>query len=293
MKYHAIKAQAPAAEIHLWCEAVQVSRSAYYNWQQAPLRKRALQDAVIKNGILRIDEVAKGRYGYRAMHAHLGADEITCGRDRVLRLMRDLDLTVQPHKSFKPIGTNSKHAFGYHPNLLKGLVITGCNQAWVSDTTYLPTEGGFSYQATVMDLYNREIIGWSVGSRNDAELVCTALRNALDKRGGFHEGLIHHSDRGSTYASAAYQKVLLDYGLRPSMSAKGNCYDNAAMESFFGRFKMSTIKNRLFKDETEVRDVVFEYIEVFYNRFRKHSALGYKAPIEFAQWSQKLLRLAA
>jgi putative transposase len=293
MKYHAIKAQAPAAEVDLWCEAVQVSRSAYYNWEQAPLRKRALQDAVIKNGILRIDEVAKGRYGYRAMHAHLGADEITCGRDRVLRLMRDLDLTVQPHKSFKPIGTNSKHALGYHPNLLKGLVITGCNQAWVSDTTYLATEGGFSYQATVMDLYNREIIGWSVGSRNDAELVCTALRNALDKRGGFHEGLIHHSDRGSTYASAAYQKVLSDYDLRPSMSAKGNCYDNAAMESFFGRFKVSTVKDRIFKDEAEVRDVVFEYIEVFYNRFRKHSALGYKAPIEFPQYNQKQLRLAA
>jgi transposase InsO family protein len=293
MKYQAIKAQAPAAEIDLWCEAVNVSRSAYYNWLQAPLRKRALEDVVIKNGILRIDEVAKGRYGYRAMHAHLRADEITCGRDRVLRLMRDLDLTVQPRKSFKPIGTNSKHAFGYHPNLLKGLVITGCNQAWVSDTTYLLTEEGFSYQATVMDLYNREIIGWSVGSRNDAELVCTALQNALDKRGGFHEGLIHHSDRGSTYASAAYQKVLLDYDLRPSMSAKGNCYDNAAMESFFGRFKVSTVKNRIFKDEAEVRDVVFEYIEVFYNRFRKHSALGYKAPIEFAQYNQNQLRLAA
>jgi transposase InsO family protein len=293
MKYQAIKAQAPAAEIDLWCEAVNVSRSAYYNWLQAPLRKRALEDVVIKNGILRIDEVAKGRYGYRAMHAHLRADEITCGRDRVLRLMRDLDLTVQSRKSFKPIGTNSKHAFGYHPNLLKGLVITGCNQAWVSDTTYLLTEEGFSYQATVMDLHNREIIGWSVGSRNDAELVCTALQNALDKRGGFHEGLIHHSDRGSTYASAAYQKVLLDYDLRPSMSAKGNCYDNAAMESFFGRFKVSTVKNRIFKDEAEVRDVVFEYIEVFYNRFRKHSALGYKAPIEFAQYNQNQLRLAA
>lgn len=293
MKYQAIKAQAPAAEIDLWCEALNVSRSAYYNWLVAPLRQRFLQDEVIKNGILIIDEVAKGRYGYRAMHAHLRADEITCGRDRVLRLMRDLDLSGQRRKSFKPIGTNSKHAFGYHPNLLKGLVITGCNQAWVSDTTYLLTEAGFSYQATVMDLYNREIIGWSVGSRNDAELVCTALQNALDKRGGFYEGLIHHSDRGSTYASAAYQKVLLDYGLRPSMSAKGNCYDNAAMESFFGRFKVSTIKNRIFKDEAEVRDVVFEYIEVFYNRFRKHSALEYKSPIEFAKYNQKQLRLAA
>lgn len=293
MKYQAIKAQSPVQEIDLWCEALNVSRSGYYDWLQAPLRQRALQDEVIKNGILRIDEVAKGRYGYRTMHAHLGANGIHCGRDRVLRLMHGMDLTVQPHKRFKPIGTNSNHAFGYHPNLLKGLTITGCNQAWVSDTTYLPTEKGFSYQATVMDLYNREIIGWSVGSRNDAELVCTALQNALDKRGGFHDGLIHHSDRGSTYASAAYQKVLLEYGIKPSMSAKGNCYDNAAMESFFGRFKVSTIKKRIFKDEAEVRDVVFEYIEVFYNRFRKHSALGYKSPVEFVQNNQTQLLMAA
>lgn len=293
MKYQTIKVQTPTQEIDLWCEALNVSRSAYYNWLGAPLRQRFLQDEVIKNGILKIDAVAKGRYGYRAMHAHLHADEIACGRDRVLRLMHDLDLTVQSRKGFKPVGTNSKHTFGYHPNLLKGLVITDCNQAWVSDTTYLPTEAGFSYQATVMDLYNREIIGWSVSSRNDAELVCTALRNALQQRGGFHGGLIHHSDRGSTYASAAYQKVLLEHDIKPSMSAKGNCYDNAAMESFFGRFKTSTIKNRIFKDESEVRDVVFEYIEIFYNRFRKHQALGYRAPVEFTQWNQNQLRLAA
>lgn len=293
MKYQAIKAQAPTQEIDLWCEALKVSRSAYYNWLGAPFRQRFLQDEAIKNGILRISEVAKGRYGYRAMHAHLRADEIVCGRDRVLRLMRELNLTVQPRKRFKPVGTNSKHGFGYHSNLLKGLEITGRNQAWVSDTTYLPTEAGFSYQATVMDLYNREIIGWSVSSRNDAELVCTALRNALQKRGGFHEGLIHHSDRGSTYASGAYQKVLLEHDVKPSMSAKGNCYDNAAMESFFGRFKTSTIKNRIFKDESEVRDVVFEYIEVFYNRFRKHSALGYKSPVEFAKYNQNQMRMAA
>lgn len=293
MKYQTINAQAPTQEIDLWCEALNVSRSAYYNWLHAPLRQRFLQDEVIKNGILKINAVAKGRYGYRAMHAHLRAVGIACGRDRVLRLMRELNLTVQPRKRFNPVGTDSKHAFGYHPNLLKGLVITGCNQAWVSDTTYLSTEAGFSYQATVMDLYNREIIGWSVRSRNDAELVCVALRNAIQKRGGFHDGLIHHSDRGSTYASGAYQKVLLEHDINPSMSAKGNCYDNAAMESFFGRFKTSTIKNRIFKDEAEVRNVVFEYIEIFYNRFRKHSALGYRSPIEFVRWNQNQLQMAA
>ena len=117
MKYQAIKAQAPAQEIDLWCEGLNVSRSAYYHWLHARLRKRALQDEVLKNGILKIDKTAKGRYGYRAMHAHLHGEEIACGRDRVLRIMRELDLSQQPPKSFKPVGTNSNHVFGYHPHL--------------------------------------------------------------------------------------------------------------------------------------------------------------------------------
>lgn len=287
MKYQAIKTQAPAQEIDLWCRVLNVSRSAYYNWLSAPLRKRFLQDEAIKNSILAINKIARGRYGYRTMLAHLREEEIACGRDRVLRLMRDLGLTQRPHKRFKPLGTNSNHAFGYHPNLLRELVLTGCNQAWVCDTTYLRTQDGFCYQATVMDLYNREIIGWSVGLRNDAELVCTALQNALQQRGGFHAGLIHHSDRGSTYASAACQKLLLAHGITPSMSAAGNCYDNAAMESFFGRFKVSTVKNRIFDDLAQARDAVFEYIEIFYNRFRKHQALGYLSPVEFRKLKQQ------
>lgn len=282
MKYQAINA-APSAEIGLWCEALGVARSAYYHWRNAPFRKRVLQDEVIKNQIRDIDQIAKGRYGYRTMHAHLHTNEIACGRDRVLRLMRELDLTVSPRRQFKPVGTNSRHAWGYHPNLLKGVRVTGCDQVWVADTTYLRARNGFFYQATVMDLHSREIVGWSVGARNDAKLVCQALQNALDKKGGFSDGLIHHSDRGSTYASAAYQKMLMEHGLQPSMSAQGNCYDNAAMESFFGRFKVSTIRDRVFQDEKEARDAVFEYIEIFYNRFRKHSSLGYKSPNEFAQ----------
>ena len=298
MKYHGVKTQAPSHEIDLWCEALDVSRSAYYNWLNAPQRIRSLQDEVIKSGMLEINKVAKERYGYRAMHAHLKSEEIACGKDRVLRLMHDLRLVQGRGKAFKPIGTESYHRYGYQPNLLKlhGSP-TACNQVWVVDTTYIRIEEGFVYQATVMDLYNREIIGWSVSSCNDTELVSNALQDALRKRGGFHSGLIHHSDRGSTYASYAYQKVLSDHGIRSSMSAKGNCYDNAAMESFFGRFKVSTVKDRIFKDEAEVRDAVFEYIEIFYNRFRKHAALGYRSPIEFSLWNDRQpegqLRLAA
>ncbi|MEO6908745.1 MAG: IS3 family transposase [Abditibacteriaceae bacterium] len=298
MKYQSIKENAPNDEVAMWCEVLDVSRSAYYNWLQVPYRVRALRDATIKSSIKEIDKVAANRYGYRAMHAHLRSLDVSCGKDRVLRLMHEMQLAQRPGKRFKPIGTNSRHNYGYHPNLLKSHgAPTSRNQVWVADSTYIRVEGGFTYQATVMDLYNREIVGWSISSRNDSNLVTEALTNAFRNRGGAHAGLIHHSDRGSTYASQAYQKVLLEHGVKPSMSAKGNCYDNAAMESFFGRFKTSTVKNKIYKDETQVRDVVFEYVEIFYNRFRKHAALGYRSPIEFVQWEiqqkQSQMRLAA
>jgi putative transposase len=136
----------------LWCDALNLSRSAYYHWLRSPYGRRARQDEAIRRGMQRIDQIARGRYGYRAMHVHLHADGIACGRDRVLRLMRELSLTVLPRRKFKPQGTNSKHGFGYHPNLLKGLAVTRRDQVWVADTTYLPSQSGFFYQATVMDL---------------------------------------------------------------------------------------------------------------------------------------------
>jgi putative transposase len=298
LKYQSIKEGALIHEIALWCEVLDVSRSAYYNWLQTPFRVRALRDTVIKSNIQEIHKVAANRYGYRAMHAHLRSVDVPCGKDRVLRLMHELQLAQHPGKRFKPIGTDSRHDYGYHPNLLKAHgAPSECNQVWVADTTYIRVEGGFAYQATVRDLYNREIVGWSISSRNDSNLVVEALTNALRNRGGSHAGLIHHSDRGSTYASHSYQKVLLEQDVKPSMSAKGNCYDNAAMESFFVRFKTNTIKNKIYENETQVRDVVFEYVEIFYNRFRKHAALGYRSPVEFMQWElqqkQRQMKLAA
>jgi transposase InsO family protein len=207
LKYRSIKDRAPIHEVAVWCEVLDVSRSAYYNWLHAPSRVRALRDAAIKSSIREIDKVAANRYGYRAMHAHLQSQDVSCGKDRVLRLMREMQLAHRPGKRFKPVGTNSRHNYGYHPNLLKahGAPIE-CNQVWVADTTYIRVEGGFVYQATVMDLYNREIVGWSVSSRNDTKLVIEALRNAFNHRTRSHTELIHHSDRGSTYASHAYQK---------------------------------------------------------------------------------------
>jgi len=182
------------------------------------------------------------------------------------------------------LGTDGAHDFGYSADLLKANgKPSSPDEVWLADTTYLKVEGRWLYLATVMDLFSRRILGWSVSANNDADLVCQALRSAAMMRGTPGAGIIHHSDCGSTYAGNKYRLLLTKLGMLSSMSAKGNCYDNAAMESFFGRFKVSSIGNEVFADEDELKSVVFEYVEPFYNRFRKHSSLGYKSPIQFEE----------
>ena len=267
------------------CECFGLSRSGYYDWQVREPSERSLEDAALKDRISALHKQARGRYGHRPIHGHLRDEQLDCGRDRTLRLMKELGIEGWLKKGFKPLGTNSKHDFGYSPNLLRSLgKPNACDQIWVADTTYLRVQHGWCYLATVMDLYSRRIIGWSVSSHNDSKLVCQALQCAVLTRGRvLPEGLIHHSDRGSTYASYDYEAMLRNFGIRQSMSAKGNCYDNAAQESFYGRYKTSTVGDQVFFDEATARSNAFEYIEVFYNRFRKHSSLGYKSPIQFEE----------
>ena len=197
--------------------------------------------------------------------------------------MKELGIEGIQKKGFKPLGTDSNHQFGYSPNLLKELgQPERCNQVWVSDTTYLRSEEGWCYLATVMDLYSRRIIGWSVSKQNDSSLVCEALRGAILTRGGkVSPGIMHHSDRGSTYAGTPNGRLLGAFKMEPSMSTKGNCYDNAAMESFYGRYKTSSERGHVFVGEEQARANAFEYIEVYYNRFRKHASLGYQSPAAF------------
>ena len=263
------------------CEALAVSRSGYYRWAAARPSARTQADMIIKEHIEVIHGQARGRYGYRPVHAHLQEAGVACGRDRTLRLMRELGLAARQKARFKPFGTQSNHLFGYSPNLLRELgAPEHRDQVWVADTTYLLTESGWRYLATVMDLCTRRIVGWSIAAENDADLVCTALDNAVRTRGGVREGIMHHSDRGSTYASDRYQRLLARWRMNPSMSAKGNCYDNAAIESFFGRYKTSSVRDHVFADEAELRANAFDYIEVFYNRFRKHAGLDYLSPMQ-------------
>lgn len=282
MRYQFINANSLEFTLEDMCECLGVSRSGYHAWSVRKPSARAEEDSACKERIRALHKKAKGRYGHRPIHEHLKDDEVACGRDRTLRLMKEMGIEGIQKKGFKPLGTNSNHQFGYSPNLLKELgTPTAPDQTWVADTTYLKTREGWSYLATVMDLFSRRILGWHLSTSNDATLVCQALRSAVLTRGGnMNPDLIHHSDRGSTYASYEYQKLLDHLAIRQSMSAKGNCYDNAAMESFYGRYKTSSVRGRVFNDDDELRSNVFEYIEVFYNRFRKHASLGYKSPIQ-------------
>ncbi len=262
-------------------EALGVSRAGYYRWREARPSVRRWQDEQIKSQITQICRRCPGPYGYRPVHAHLREQGVACGRDRTLRLMRELGLVGHIHPRFKPMGTDSNHLFGYHPNLLRKLgKPEHRDQVWVAYTTYLLSDARWYYLATIMDLCTRRIVGWSVSQRNDAKLICTALENAVLTRGDLRGGIVHHSDRGSTYASDRYQRVLAKLKMHPSMSAKGNCYDNAAMESFFGRYKAAAVRDHIFANETQVRANVFNTIEVFYNRYRKHASLGYLSPMQ-------------
>ena len=285
MQYQFIKENLCEFNIAEMCECFGVSRSAYYNWSGSGLSQRKLEDVNYKARIHELHTQVKGRYGHRPIYHHLKEEGVACGRDRTLRLMKEMGIEGIQKKGFKPLATNSRHGFGYAPNLLKGSPPqTECNEVWVADTTYLKTTHSWCYLATVMDLYSRRIVGWSVSSKNDGELVSQALGAAILGRGKESlKGLIHHSDRGSTYAAHAYNRMLGKFGITPSMSAKGNCYDNASMESFYGRYKSASVRGQVFESESEVRANAFEYIEIFYNRFRKHASLGYQSPIHFEE----------
>ena len=284
MTYRFIKDNAEEFGVGLLCDALEVSRGGYYEWKSRRPSKRSLEDAAIKKRIEHYHRKSSGSYGYRPIWGHLGDEGIGCGRDRALRLMGEMGIRGCQARPFRPIGTDSAHDHGYAPNLLGGIGATErLDQAWVADTTYLKIRSGWLYLATVMDLHSRRIVGWSVSDRNDGDLVCEAMKTAALTRGAVRSGILAHSDRGSTYASVKYRKLLDSYGMLQSMSGKGNCYDNAAMESFYGRFKSAFVRDRIFGDEGELRSLVFKYIEPFYNRFRKHSSLGYKTPIQFEE----------
>jgi putative transposase len=261
-------------------EAFQVSRSGYYAWCKQESGPRQSANAALVIAVERIFAEHRKNYGSPRITAALRAQGTICNHKRVERLMRDNGLRARQKKAFRVITTDSDHDQPIAPNRLPEKQITGPNQAWCVDITYVPTGEGWLYLAGVLDLYSRKIVGWAMESHLQTSLVLAALNMALQQRQPGAQ-LLHHSDRGVQYASQDYRQVLSTFGLEASMSRKANCYDNAAMESFWSTLKNELIHQMNYVTRAEAKRSIFVWIETYYNRVRLHSSLGYKSPVDF------------
>lgn len=254
-----------------------VSKSGFYSYLNRPQSRRAIANGCLLEQIRMIHKKSRGIYGSPRIASEL-ADHGAPSRNRVARIMRENGLRAKTVKKYRAT-TNSKHNLPVAENLLNQDFRADLpNQKWVSDITYVWTEEGWLYLAGVMDLYNRAIVGFSMATHMKTELVSQALSQAI-RRTRATKGLLIHSDRGVQYASKVYQKLLTNHGFICSMSRKGNCYDNAPMESFWGKLKQEWLYDQRFQTRAEARAAIFEYIEIFYNRQRRHSYRGYQAPL--------------
>lgn len=264
----------------LMCRVLEVSRSGYYAWQKRGESKRTKRNKELLVMINRVYTESRRTYGSPRVYAQLRSDGVQCGRHRVARLMKRYGIVAQRQRRYK-MATVTKHGRNIADNLLnQKFDVRTVNKVWASDISVFWTGSGWLHLAIVMDLYSRRIIGWAMKSRMTEELTIDALNMATDSR-RIESDLIHHSDQGSQYASERFRTVIKNYGIACSMSRKGSCYDNAVVESFFKTIKTELTRERKFKTREEARAAIFEYIEVFYNRKRLHSALGYLSPVEY------------
>ena len=273
-----LKGQFP---IKALCQALQLSSSGYYQWLGQGTSPRSEANRALVQHIKSTFEQSRQTYGSPRITRQLKGRNIPCSENRVARLMQAQGIRARQKRPFRPRTTDSRHGLAPAPNWLKAMPTpTRVNQAWVADITYIHTATGWVYLAAVMDLCSRKIVGWSISQSLESSLVKEALKQALAFRRPA-PGLLHHSDRGVQYASSAFQALLQSQHLCPSMSGRGNCYDNAAMESFWSTLKSELIHHLDLQDLAHARLVIFDYIETFYNRVRLHSALGYKSPVDF------------
>ena len=262
------------------CEVLGVSPSAYYEWEREQESAHERRDQELRGRIRALFAEFRGCYGVPRIHGELLKEGVRVSRKRVGRLMRESGLRAKGARKYKAT-TDSSHALPVAPNLLeRRFDVDAPNTVWVSDITYLWTRQGWLYLAVILDLYSRRVVGWALRERMTADLVSDALDDAVRMRRP-SPGLMFHSDRGSQYASKISRRRLFRYRMRQSMSRKGNCWDNAVAESFFATLKKELVRNRPFQTREAARSEVFEYIEVFYNRRRAHSLLGYATPTSF------------
>jgi len=294
MSYAWIAIQAQIWPVVRLCRALGVSHSGFKAWRNGGQRRtHRLGDAQLLLLMRAIHAQLKGAYGSPRMYQELRERGHRVGKARVERLMREHGIRAR-HKRRWRATTDSKHALPVAANLVaRDFSPKRPNQCWGADITYLWTDEGWLYLAVVLDFFNREIVGWSLNEQLSAALACDALSMACARRRP-PPGLIHHSDRGVQYASHAFQATLAHYGMRCSMSRKGNCWDNAPTESFFNSLKNERVHGRRYRTRAEARAEMFEYIEGFYNRNRRHSTLGHISPLRFLQkWQQSVQQEAA
>jgi putative transposase len=286
MKYRFIEKHQKQYSVGRLCLVLGIKRSSFYAWKKRKPSKREQDNQALMEHIRRIHKKYRKTYGSPRMYAQLRKQKISCSKKRVARLMRQDGLKGQ-RKYRKVITTNSRHNFPVAPNVLnREFSAERPNQKWVGDITYIPTEEGWLYLAGLLDLFSRKIVGWAMSDSIDAALVEKALRMALYQRQPGLE-LLHHSDRGSQYASHQIRDILVANQILVSMSAKGNCYDNAVMESFWGTLKNEWVNHQKYQTRSQAQTDIFSYIEGFYNTVRLHSTLGYLSPAEYEAKYQK------
>jgi transposase InsO family protein len=268
--------------VRLLCATLEVSPAGYYAWQRRPRSAQEQRRAALVVAIRAIHAEVKARYGSPRIHAELVARGHACSVTTVAKLMRQHGIAAKTKRKFRHT-TDSDHDLPVAPNLLdRQFNPSGANESWVADITYIPTRDGWLYLAAVEDLYSRRVVGWAMADHVQSRLVVDALEMAVQRRlPGV--GLLAHSDRGSQYASDHYRRLLAEHGIDCRMSRRGDCWDNAPMESFFASLKKELVHDADFATRAEGRAAVFEYIEVFYNGQRRHSWLGYVSPAEYEQ----------
>lgn len=280
MRFAFIEAKKAAYPVSTLCHALKVRRSGFYAWLEREESKHAREDRVLAVDVRAVFEESERRYGSPRVCRELRTKGKLVCRHRVARIMREQQLAARPRRRFVRT-TDSKHALPTPRNLLaRDFTAEAPNRVWAGDVTYLPTGEGWLYLAVLLDLYSRRVVGWAMSERNDEALTLAALTVALDQRQPA-PGLIHHSDRGTTYASSTYQDVLAQHGAVCSMSRKGDCWDNAVVESFFSTLDIECAHQRPFSTRNAARREVLQYILGFYNPTRLHSYLDYRSPMEF------------
>lgn len=280
MRYTWIQKHRRQYPVALMCEVLQVSPSGYYDWQiRKPSQQQQHRHKIVQ-AAARSHFESHRIYGYRKVWEDLDEQQVACCPETVRHVLQELGLFSRRKRKFV-VTTDSQHTHPVAENLLdRDFTAARPNQKWLTDITYIPTREGWLYLAAVLDVFSRRIVGWSMSDRIDTELVTSALQMATTQRSP-EPGLLHHSDRGVQYASDAYRQILDELGVVCSMSRKGNCWDNAMMESFFGSLKSEWVYGKDYQTQEDAKQDLFKYIEMFYNRQRRHASLGYISPAEF------------